>query len=271
MPQALPSTVCEVIRQLLPRLYEPGQHIISSEDGLRQKFHTIVKLCALIPEPLLPWLDDDMPRFVLSEAYISSTLSTWEASSRPQDYNLPLIDGMHPAAVMIEILGQYPDQLRRHDHKLFPFIADEPLRVSIADDLYAAESALKEREYKSATVMAGSAIEALLAWYIDQLRNNAPEKYEIAVTKYGKLPKDFDRWDLGHMIGIAKQFNDIDSDSMKNIETAKEYRNLIHPLAAVRRKAKCDRGTAMTNIGTVHNAIRCLERGVKFMSLAQPS
>ena len=53
------------------------------------------------------------------------------------------------------------------------------------------------------------------------------------------------------------------TDATKNeLDTARDYRNLIHPAKAIREKVTCDRGTAYVSAGALDHVIRDLKNSL---------
>jgi hypothetical protein len=53
------------------------------------------------------------------------------------------------------------------------------------------------------------------------------------------------------------------TDSTKNeLDTARDYRNLIHPAKAIREKVRCDRGMAYVSSGALDHVIRDLNQSL---------
>jgi len=53
------------------------------------------------------------------------------------------------------------------------------------------------------------------------------------------------------------------ADTTKNeLDTARDYRNLIHPAKAIRQNVTCDRGTAYVSTGALEHVIRDLGKNL---------
>jgi hypothetical protein len=94
-------------------------------------------------------------------------------------------------------------------------------------------SALLHGEWKAATVIAGSIVEALLLWAIKQ-RNDSDIK--AAVSKgakkglWAKAPSsDSVDWNLHQYIEIAAELHLVEAETADQARLAKDFRNLIHP------------------------------------------
>jgi hypothetical protein len=125
-----------------------------------------------------------------------------------------------------------------------------------------ARLALANGEWKAATVLAGSVVEALLLWALHQaLAEDCRRAITSAVAK-GTLshrpPGELERWDLSEYIAVAEELTTIDVDTATQARLAKNFRNLIHPGRAQRLAQVCDRGTALAALAAVEMVVRCL-------------
>lgn len=148
-----------------------------------------------------------------------------------------------------------PDEaaILRHDQLLF--IKEEHFRVALERDFSAANSALKNGEWKAATVLAGSVLEALLLWAVEK---EDPVKVEgarqVAVQRRrlrSKPNNDLLRWDLLEYIEVAVVLNLIEEKTAVHQRLVKDFRNLIHPGRAMRLQQECKRGTALAALAAV--------------------
>ncbi|GAA09697.1 hypothetical protein ATPR_2701 [Acetobacter tropicalis NBRC 101654] len=125
------------------------------------------------------------------------------------------------------------------------FIEDVELRNSIRLDISAATNALHNGEWKAATVLAGSASEALLLWAI----KGSPDLSTLEENPKGPP----ERWDLADYITVATSLKLIKDNTEKLTQIAKDFRNLIHPGRAQRLAQVCDRATALTALAAVES------------------
>ncbi|MBI2882004.1 MAG: hypothetical protein HYY21_10440 [Candidatus Tectomicrobia bacterium] len=174
------------------------------------------------------------------------------------------IDDRNPVILIREALLRCPDEFPPADTAELNFVQDEELRQSLRIDLAAIQKAISNGEYKAATVIAGSIVETLLLWKLEQ---QDPTKISNAVSalasKNISLPKasgPLDKWDLHHYVEVAYEMRLIKEQTAKSMRLAKDFRNLIHPGRAQRLGQVCDIGTAHTAIGAVFNLIRDLTR-----------
>lgn len=93
------------------------------------------------------------------------------------------------------------------------------------------------------TVLGGAVIEALLHWKLSSATPVVP---------------NLNRLHLPEFIHEAQIRNLIKADTVKAVELAKDFQNLIHPGRVARLGVVCDRGTAHMAIGAVNCVIRDL-------------
>jgi len=103
-----------------------------------------------------------------------------------------------------------PDEAPTPDTQELSFITDVDLRQSIRLDMSAANKNLAHGEWKGATVLAGSAVEALLLW---KIRNGEAEarrfgRHLAALPQ--KLSPDPEEWHLHQYIEVALQLKVIE-------------------------------------------------------------
>src|SRR5439155_3469276 len=120
------------------------------------------------------------------------------------------------------------------------------------------------RGWKSATVVAGSVVEALLLWAIDQKPPAEQTRAIQDATSKKKLSAQpdpsLDQWVLAQLIPVAAELKLIEDDTEKQADLARDFRNYIHP-GRVRRKGKrCDEATAHGARAAVLLVIRDLKK-----------
>ena len=78
---------------------------------------------------------------------------------------------LNPITIIRQALSKCPDENPPASTTELNFISDTDLRTSLRIDIGAVNKALSNCEWKAATVLAGSAIEALLLWCITNRRS----------------------------------------------------------------------------------------------------
>ena len=128
----------------------------------------------------------------------------------------------------------------------------------IGIDVDAVRIDLQSGEWKGATVLAGSCCEALLLYGLQERERRslgAITTSVAAVTWKGRGPNAADptdqSWNLFCYTAVAHEMTLISNSTKNELDTARDYRNLIHPAKAIREKVTCDRGTAYVSAGAM--------------------
>jgi len=126
------------------------------------------------------------------------------------------------------------------------FVTDDAYHDLLEDDLKEMDAALKARAPKAATVLAGSLLEALLAYAL-----------QTASPKRGK--RSFDSLSLDRLIEEARAADLLTDEAVQLSVVVKSYRNLIHPGRARRLERTIDNETAQIAVALVRMVARHLE------------
>lgn len=112
------------------------------------------------------------------------------------------------------------------------------------------------------TVLAGSIIEAILLW---DLQNRRAAHVAAAVnalvanhTFTPAPPGRIEDWSLHHYTEVEAHLGIITAETAIEVRLAKNFRNLIHPGRAQRLGQKCDRGTALSSAAALDHVVRDL-------------
>ena len=129
----------------------------------------------------------------------------------------------------------------------FPTILDSDFRNILDRDLIDVQISLQRGLWKSAMVMCGSILEASMyefllrnpLWTMDPSRSSLP-KYKGNIRDI-KINDFENQWTLNHLIEFFCDNKLLDGDPEKWRTTLhffiREYRNLVHPMAEMRKKA----------------------------------
>jgi len=176
--------------------------------------------------------------------------------------NVPGLGDLHPVSIIRNILSMCPDESPSKDTAELSFIEDNDLRVNLEIDISATNQALSNGEWKAATVLAGSAIEVLLLWALEQCNQKELNETVKSLLGEGRLKKDpgedIEFWSLNSFIEVAAKLKIIGEETAQQSKLAKGYRNLIHPGREKRLGQKCDRGTALSAVAAVEHVTRDL-------------
>jgi hypothetical protein len=92
---------------------------------------------------------------------------------------------------------------------------------------------MRNGEWKAATVLGGSLIEALLLWAVArgdlEARKAAVARAAERVPFKQPDPEKPESWDLIHYIEVARELGEISESTASEARLAKDFRNLIHP------------------------------------------
>jgi hypothetical protein len=245
MPKVVPSQVVELIDQVFPSAKTTPKFLVYS--GSAASLSTIVSLADDIPDELITISGQDYADLVHGLESLAHSVDRW--NQRGGDDPPNFIKDKSPVAVVREMLVKCPDESPSPITTELAFVTDAELRSSIRMDLSTASSALHNGEWKATTVLAGSVVEALLLW---ALQNKA--KQPVAVPQKPKGPPE--EWGLGDLIEVAVQLKIVESNTAAQARLAKNFRNLIHPGRAQRTQEVCDRATALTALAAAELVIR---------------
>jgi hypothetical protein len=219
--------------------------------GYAQELSALVRLVDEMPAELMPGDADRYLELVSSVAAVHGQVLTWQSGDHTGSvtYRTALGD-LHPVALIRRALVGLPDDLPSAETAMLPFIDDPVLNASLRLDISWASSALRNSEWKAATVLAGSVIEALLFWELQQ-------------HPLEKVPKvrneSLDKWHLPEYIRAAEQLRCVKGNTITAARLAQNYRNLIHHGRSLRLGEACDQGTAHVAIGALGHVVRDLE------------
>jgi hypothetical protein len=171
MPRFVPSQVVEVIDQLYPDARSNRKATIGTGAGPA----AIVALAKEIPPALLTLTGQDLSDYAVCLQFMETTQQSSLAHQR--GYEVPEYRGFSTVFLLRAALARCPDESPTPTTAELTFITNDALRQNIRRDVSAANQDLTNGEYKGATVLGGSATEALLLSAIQ----NAERRKEGAV------------------------------------------------------------------------------------------
>lgn len=143
------------------------------------------------------------------------------------------------AETIYRLLEKCPDDIVTESSTRLGFVRDEALRNSIATDADSVPALLAAEEWKAATVVGGSVVEAIL---LAKLEEHGPEVACLGLERGWRGGAE--EWGLEKLIQAARTLNVITPTEATACGMAQYYRNLIHPGNA-RARQSCTRGTAL--------------------------
>jgi hypothetical protein len=261
MPRIVPSQVVSFIETC--KLTARAEIVQMNELEPYQLVSTL-DLIDQIPDELLTMDGATYASFVQEQAHIKDILEKWRADKVGgyQRSGFPFMVSKSPLALIRDALAKCPDESPAPSTSEFNFIPDTDLKTNLRVDLGSINRALSNGEWKAATVLAGSVIEALLLWALQQ--RHAADVMSAAATlvtskTLNKKPKpDLEEWALHDYTEVSAFLGIIKTDTAKQTRLAKDFRNLIHPGRAQRLGQKCDRATALSAVAGAEHVIRDL-------------
>jgi|GEM_PF-2226984 len=118
------------------------------------------------------------------------------------------------------------------------FVEDLELRSILARDYAELKKLLKVGAHKSAIVLSGSIMEALLVAALRRDEPAARAQYALEFPKREARP--LDRWELHELIAVAAGRELVGDNLKAEAAVVQDYRNLIHPMAEQRKNAVID-------------------------------
>jgi hypothetical protein len=261
MPRIVPSQVVSFIdrfplseRNDAVQLSDLEPYVLSSTLALIDQ----------IPDELLTMDGAAYASLVEQKYRIKDILERWrnDASQGHQRYTHRVLPANSPLAIIRSALATCPDESPTPSTSQFNFISDSDFRTNLRNDMGYINRALSNGEWKAATVLAGSVIEALLLWALQQRpladATNAAARLVISKTLTKQPEANLERWDLYEYTEVSKFLGIIKAETAKQTTLAREFRNLIHPGRAQRLGQKCDRATALSAVAGAEHVVRDL-------------
>ena len=260
MARVMPSQVVRTIDELFSHAVRdlPNLQLYA---GQSSALLGILNLLKDIPDELITLSPSDYSQLVVARSAIEQHLAHWRARGNVGE--MTPIMGFDTVTLIRRALAKCPDEHPPAATTELLFIGDAALRENTGRDLGTANRALNNAEWKSATVLARAAIEALLHWRLQEPSPGAAAvrsavKALAASRKMSDPGVDIDRWDLHHFIEVAASLGLLKQDTYSAAKLAQNFRNLIHPGRAIRLAQSCDRATALSAVAALEHVIRDL-------------
>jgi hypothetical protein len=257
----LPSQAVSAIEALVPDLLRPREPAVPPPllpYARAKDVSAALAVLAEVPSELLQLTGPELASLVIARAKANVFV---EACARPFEGGHHTSGGQTMSGdVMLAILDQLkhcPDQAVPASTAGLPFIADADLRESLRVDIAEVNRAITDGEWKSATVVCGSIIEALLLWTLEQ---QAPATIAASVEQLRlKVKPSLEEWDLHHYIEVAADLQLLEpDDTVPQLRLVKNFRNLIHPGRSKRLARVCDQPTALAAVAGLGFLVRDL-------------
>jgi len=259
MPRVLPSEVVRVIEALFPGHVENNFQGILLVAANLSALEVISELVEQIPEELITLQSSEYSALIAGVAGIRSELASVSSVRQVSGRNIVRLTGFDqtPVALVHGALEKCPDNAPSAQTAGLEFIEEEGLRDNLRLDISSAETAISNGEWKGATVLAGSVVEALLLWAL-QARSPSDIRSTIEALRQSEPSfrdpgENLERWDMYSLIEVAAKLQVISTNTAGQCRLAKDFRNLIHPGRAQRLGEVCDRATALSAMAAVEH------------------
>ena len=232
MPRVVPSQVVRFIDSIPLPIANEFVYLHKVDPG---SLSSVLDLYNQIPSELLTMDGDSYAILTLAKAKINDMVAIWTSNRNAghalQSYTFKLSDS--PLAHIRDALATCPDESPAPGTSELSFISEMSFRVALRNDIGAINRALANGEWKAATVLAGSAVEALLLWALDQHQweeiKKAIDKLKVTGTLEKHPDRNLEKWNLHEFIEVAASLKVINSDTADQVRLTKNFRNLIHP------------------------------------------
>jgi hypothetical protein len=192
MPRVVPSQIVEFIDQTFPKAKkqtDEGGRGFSLNRTDQHPCVAVVDLISQLPAELLVLPRERYTEFVASVAAIKDTLEIWKLRDHGLN-EIPHFGEYNPISFIRRALSLCPDEIPSKDTAELIFIEDDDLRANLRIDISATNQALSNGEWKAATVLAGSVIEALLLWRLNQFGEDKMNTARTSLVEEGILRRD---------------------------------------------------------------------------------
>lgn len=266
MPRVVPSQVVDLIDRIFPWATQPQGKTEPLQFGHSRQVSVIVDYVEQVPPELISLEGNEYAMFAASLSTLRHALEVWPIQGGIYVVNgTPGFGEFNPIDLLRNALVKCADDAPRPDIAELTLIEDKDFRDSLRRDVSTAHTALINGEWKPATVIAGSVVEALLLWALQQriATDIATSRRNLIAT--GQLSRDPGNdllsWGLHPLIEVASDLKILSGTTTDQCKIAKDFRNLIHPGRAERLKTRCTRGTALSAVAAMEHVIEDLVGG----------
>lgn len=194
MAIVVPSQIVRFIEKVFPQLpkgYADDMNKSVIDHIWSTQVSAILHLVDQLPEHLVSLPSDEYAQFVIAREVVRSVVQSWESGhDRPKLDHTEGLPGPNPVSTLWNLLRKCGDEGAMGGTNGLLFIKDDAKRNTLRVDVSSANQALANGEFKAATVLAGSAIEALL---------------HTALGMNGKEHSEMDKWKLRDLVNDARR------------------------------------------------------------------
>jgi hypothetical protein len=201
MPRVVPSQVVAVIERWFPSDIQRRQEFSLNRENAGQLM-AIIDLIEKIPQELITIEGRDYNDLTIGLGILRNAFSQWQQ----RDYQIrgvPGYSGTSPITLIHQALSKCPDHFPSQETASLSFVQPDDFRRNLQLDMSAANRALANSEWKTATVLAGSIAEALLLWSLQQENPSGVTSTAsglVSTSLQQRPPADLERWQLHEYI-----------------------------------------------------------------------
>lgn len=223
----------------------------------------LVQMVEGLNAALLPTSAGEIAELRLAIEHIKYHIELIMAGKAPAPLPHVPQSGRQDAVVMIRrILERCPDTpVPDKEEDCLLFVKDRGYRQRLLVDLQEVQADLNHGQWKSATVLGGSLIEALL---LEALSTRSQQELGQS-THYQQIQDrkpQLEDWNLFDYLKASHETGLIEQDGYDLGIKGKDFRNLIHPGRAQREQIDFSRATALTVRAALEQVIEDLEKNV---------
>jgi len=248
MSAIVPSEIVRFIDRVFPDLNH-GYGVEYS--GLYLGLSTMVDQLDSSVLPADPQLRSELTAAV---SHIRFQVQIWiSMGSGTRTYrDVPGFKSQSALAIIRRIMEQCPDSLVPQAVQGLEFVADQQYRETLRSDLSEVETNINSHQWKAATVLGGSFIEAIL---LDSLK--IVEAQAVSATLAPNKP--LENWDLKNYLNVAQELQIIGPTAYKWGDDARDFRNFIHPGKSLREAKDCTMAVALGVRAALQHVLEDLE------------
>ena len=270
MPHVVPSDVVGFI----DRSVRPDITLAVYDSNVGQLL-ALIELIEEIPGHLLQLDASDYAALIVATADLQARVDSFRGLSVRDKFlsqnsvplqSMPAFGNVTALQIIRDQLAKCPNQVPTPSTAELNLIVEAIQREALRIDLSTVASSLANNEWKAATILVGSLIEALLLWAIKQRTTELPAAISALVKsgvfkgKQAPDPGDPDDWKLFQYIPVSRELKEIEPRTANIADEVRDFRNLIHPGLNVRSGQACTRGTAHTAYGALQLVIEDLTK-----------
>jgi hypothetical protein len=257
----VPSQIVTYIDHRYPQVAE-GKAFYLGRDHAPVLAH-LLQLIDRLPETLITFQRDALAEFGEAVESMRAAVNAWNGGDNQYKFEkIPDRKGVNPLVFIRSHLATLRDDLAGPAAPELSFISDKDLRETLRTDIASANRSLSVADWKGCTVLAGSVVEALLLWVLEDYEGKKPGEVQVtakilvsnSVFKQA-APSDLSFWNLHQLTEVCRHMKLITETTAAQCRIAKEFRNLIHPGRASRLSQRCNLGTALSALAAVEHVI----------------